>query len=369
MKTVLSQLPSRELNKASSVCKAWNETARIIKKFRHEIYNVSNHQSFEDHSVIEEMIHSMKSEPCLCLTFLTNQGLNVIPPQYAYSLSQQHSSGRCSEYKILQYLKDNLPNNCLVVGAVTPGIIVTQNYSPLTAEVENGDAFGLLCIPDCPQVVLKNFYLDRCKMRKVGVAITSQPNTVGPLLNISETDHLKCLIIIGTDPYKESKAIESICGFVRSSYPNVAIGGGFVEAIVHPDIPDRQRHSGIMGLAFCGEAVKASSAVIPQDVTNPEDVEKIILEMKQKHILGKRNIAFMFACVARGVHLYGRGDVESTIFRKCFPTTPLLGFFGNGEIGVNVSSDERVIPSTRKKPRTTCLYSYATTFTLLSFPE
>lgn len=91
--------------------------------------------------------------------------------------------------------------------------------------------------------------------------------------------------------------------------------------------------------------------------------------MKQKHSLGKRNIGFMFACVARGVHLYGRSDVESAIFRKHFPKTPLLGFFGNGEIGVNVPSDERVIPSPHKKLRTTCLYSYATTFTLLSFPE
>jgi len=77
----------------------------------------------------------------------------------------------------------------------------------------------------------------------------------------------------------------------------------------------------------------------------------------------------MFACVARGVHLYGCSDVESSIFRKYFPKTPLLGFFGNGEIGVNVPGDERAIPSPRKKPRTSYLYSYATTFAIISFPE
>jgi len=168
MKAVLSQLPSLELNKAATVCKAWNETARIIKKSRHEIYNVSDDQSFDDHSRIESLLHSMKSEPCLCLTFLTNQGLDVIPPQYAFSSSQQSSFGRCSEYHILQYLKDNLPSDCLVAGAITPGVVVTHSSSFLTTEVENGDAFGMLCIPDFPEVVLKNFYLDRCKMRKVG---------------------------------------------------------------------------------------------------------------------------------------------------------------------------------------------------------
>ena len=133
-------------------------------------------------------------------------------------------------------------------------------------------------------------------------AITSQPNTVGQLLNISETDHLKCLIIIGTDPYKESKTVDAICSFIgnrwahcrkemfsstkqhpfTSSDPNVAIGGGFVEAIVHPEIPDRQRHIGIMGLAFCGASIKASSIVIPQEVTNSEDVEKIIAQVNPR---------------------------------------------------------------------------------------
>lgn len=63
------------------------------------------------------------------------------------------------------------------------------------------------------------------------------------------------------------------------SDPNVAIAGGFVEAIVHPNIPDRQRNSGIMGLAFCGAAIKASSVVIPHEVTDPEDVERIICEV------------------------------------------------------------------------------------------
>ena len=68
--------------------------------------------------------------------------------------------------------------------------------------------------------------------------------------------------------------------FFTSSDPRVAIGGGFVEAIVHPDIPDRQRHSGIMGLAFCGAGIKASSIVIPQEVNNPDEVEKIIMKVK-----------------------------------------------------------------------------------------
>lgn len=41
----------------------------------------------------------------------------------------------------------------------------------------------------------------------------------------------------------------------------------------------------------------------------------------------------MFACVGRGKGLYDKDDVETTIFKKYFPNTPLTGLFGNGEVG------------------------------------
>ena len=109
----------------------------------------------------------------------------------------------------------------------------------------------------------------------------------------------------------------------------------------------------------------------------------LLKQMKERHEATpgqkRRSIGFMVACVARGTHLHGRSGVESAIFRKHFPTTPLLGFFGNGEIGVNCLGPESSpttnphpfqsnLPSAPKKSRTTYLHSYATTFTLVSFP-
>lgn len=41
----------------------------------------------------------------------------------------------------------------------------------------------------------------------------------------------------------------------------------------------------------------------------------------------------MFACAGRGKHWFGKRNVESESFRRHFPNTPLLGAFGNGEIG------------------------------------
>ena len=170
MKAILSELPSLHLNKAATVCKAWNETATIIKKSRHQIYNTSNSESFEDHSKIKTLIQLIKSQPSVCIIFLTNQNLGELPPELALSpLPGVPQFGRCTEYRVLRYLRKSLPKNCLIAGGITPGAIVTDNVTLHTTEVEDGDAFGLFFIPVLPDVMLTNFYIGRKKMKEVGV--------------------------------------------------------------------------------------------------------------------------------------------------------------------------------------------------------
>ena len=105
---------------------------------------------------------------------------------------------------------------------------------------------------------------------------------------------------------------------------------------------------------------------------------------------GRRSVAFMFACIARGVHVFGQSGVESSLFRKHFPRTPLLGFFGSGEIGLSsvrraANGRDPAPPASSvagggggggggrtrgppaKKSRPAYLYSYATIFVLVSF--
>ncbi|MEO0853968.1 MAG: FIST C-terminal domain-containing protein, partial [Cyanobacteria bacterium J06648_11] len=43
--------------------------------------------------------------------------------------------------------------------------------------------------------------------------------------------------------------------------------------------------------------------------------------------------AVMFSCLGRGAYLYGRPDVDSSIFHELIGHVPLGGFFCNGEIG------------------------------------
>jgi hypothetical protein len=110
------------------------------------------------------------------------------------------------------------------------------------------------------------------------------------------------------------------------------------------------------GLVFAGDGVEAASVMLNDKVRTEKAAEAALSRLKGPWMgEGKETCAFMFACCGRGVGLYrGKKNVESRIFQKLFPKTPLIGVFGNGEIGleyVPVVSDEND-DSPPKKPRT-----------------
>ncbi|CAG5129097.1 unnamed protein product, partial [Candidula unifasciata] len=89
----------------------------------------------------------------------------------------------------------------------------------------------------------------------------------------------------------------------------------------------------VSGLALCGADIKVASVLIRgQDIA---DVERAIQTLAEHKFPLHKSFGLMYACVGRGAHVYGTQNVESNIFRKHFPNTPLLGFFGNGEVGCN----------------------------------
>jgi hypothetical protein len=75
-----------------------------------------------------------------------------------------------------------------------------------------------------------------------------------------------------------SNVLECLLMIFNNRNPKVAIGGGFLETLIHPDV---QRHvcSGIVGLTFSGARVRADSIVIPQNITAPPEVEKLIVQV------------------------------------------------------------------------------------------
>ena len=88
-------------------------------------------------------------------------------------------------------------------------------------------------------------------------------------------------------------------------------------------------------VAFSGPKVKVTTIVVKETIQTEDSFEKEVKKLKNLNLSEKKSFCFMFACVGRGRGLYDKEDVETTIFKKYYPKTPLVGFFGNGEVGFN----------------------------------
>lgn len=121
---------------------------------------------------------------------------------------------------------------------------------------------------------------------------------------------------------------------------------------------------GVVGLALSGPRVQGASVLLDQDISNPKEAEDTIRRLKAAKIPERNTMGFMFACVGRGRNYYNnQSNVESAAFHKVFPSIPLFGLFGNGEIGC-----DRIV----KDDYTLCdknglQHEYTTVMTLVHF--
>jgi small ligand-binding sensory domain FIST len=67
--------------------------------------------------------------------------------------------------------------------------------------------------------------------------------------------------------------------------------------------------------------------------TSAADIEHLLTEYAAQHGAARAAGALLFSCLGRGLHLYGRADHDTDVFRTHLGEVPLGGFFCNGEIG------------------------------------
>ena len=67
--------------------------------------------------------------------------------------------------------------------------------------------------------------------------------------------------------------------------------------------------------------------------TAQEDLQAMLRQYADSHGLGSASGALLFSCLGRGMHLFGRPDHDTNLFREEVGPISLGGFFCNGEIG------------------------------------
>lgn len=130
----------------------------------------------------------------------------------------------------------------------------------------------------------------------------------------------------------------------------------------------------LQGIVFSGAALRVASVVLGRKVRNDRDVERELQRLKDASVVAETSntIAFMFSCCGRGQHHYRRKrNVESAVFRRLFPNIPLVGFFGNGEIGHEFLPHLRAGASNTEEESDLpeVLHSYTSIFVVLSWQK
>lgn len=89
------------------------------------------------------------------------------------------------------------------------------------------------------------------------------------------------------------------------------------------------------GLAV-GELLREGQVVqfhVRDAQTAEEELHALLGRYSKGHAAADSAGALLFSCLGRGIHMFGRPDHDTEIFRKHVGPMPLGGFFCNGEIG------------------------------------
>jgi small ligand-binding sensory domain FIST len=70
-----------------------------------------------------------------------------------------------------------------------------------------------------------------------------------------------------------------------------------------------------------------------RDTLAAERDMRTVIERLHGELATPPDFAFLFPCMGRGPHFYGNSDRDLELLQTCFPDLPIIGMYGNGEIG------------------------------------
>ena len=167
-----------------------------------------------------------------------------------------------------------------------------------------------------------------------------------------------------------ARSIRKLHEFYSSS---VAIIGGSVNKVYYDDRQD-QRQSSLQtacGIVLTGDPnyLNIRQVVLEGDANTREVIRDKLKQLKSNENNQCLSFAIQVSCVARGSDFYDEEkNVECSEFRSLFPGTPLIGLFGNGEIGHDyILDDSQTLQQQIKAKHANddLFRSYSTVFSLI----
>ncbi|XP_055411940.1 F-box only protein 22 isoform X2 [Bubalus kerabau] len=370
---VFTFLPAKALLRVAGVCRLWRECVRRVLRTHRNVTWIS----------------ALSSDPCHlaqhCLVRVVAEELenvHILPQTVLYMADSENfiNLEECRGHKRARKrttmeaafaLEKLFPKQCQVLGIATPGIVVTPigSRSNRPQEIEIGESGFALLFPQIEGIKIKTFHfikdpkkltLERHQLTEVGELIgvnllrgTCLAFDLVLLLKIIWFLLLCCLFFLSGSllDNPELRVVlvfgYNCCKVGASNYlqrvvstfsdMNVLLAGGQVDnlaSLTSEKSPLDIDATGVVGLSFSGHQVQGATVLLSEDVSDEKTADAAMQRLKAADIPEQNTIGFMFACVGRGSQYYrAKKNVEADAFRKFFPSVPLFGFFGNGEIG------------------------------------
>ncbi|XP_040113261.1 F-box only protein 22 [Oryx dammah] len=332
---VFTFLPAKALLRVAGVCRLWRECVRRVLRTHRSVTWIS----------------ALSADPCHlaqhCLVRVVAEELenvHILPQTVLYMADSENfiNLEECRGHKRARKrttveaafaLEKLFPKQCQVLGIVTPGIVVTPigSRSNRPQEIEIGESGFALLFPQIDGIKIKPFHF--IKDPKKLTLERHQLTEVGLLDN----PELRVVLVFGYNCCKvgASNYLQRVVS--TFSDMNVILAGGQVDnltSLTSEKSPLDIDATGVVGLSFSGHQVQGATVLLNEDVSDEKAADAVMQRLKAANIPEQNTIGFMFACVGRGSQYYrAKKNVEADAFRKFFPSVPLFGFFGNGEIG------------------------------------
>eukprot|EP00069_Balaena_mysticetus_P013676 bmy_01529T0 len=326
---VLTFLPAKALLRVAGVCRLWRECVRRVLRTHRSVTWISAGPAdaghLEEHCLVRVNVH-----------ILPRTVLYMADSETFISLEECRGHKRARKRTTMEAafaLETLFPKQCQVLGIVTPGIVVTPmgSSSNRPQEIEIGESGFALLFPQIEGIKIKPFHF--IKDPKKLTLERHQLTEVGLLDN----PELRVVLVFGYNCCKvgASNYLQRVVS--TFSDMNVILAGGQVDnlaSLTSEKNPLDIDATGVVGLSFSGHRIQSATVLLNEDVNDEKTAEAAMQRLKAANIPEQNTIGFMFACVGRGFQYYrAKGNVEADAFRKFFPSVPLFGFFGNGEIG------------------------------------
>lgn len=223
---------------------------------------------------------------------------------------------------------------------------------------------GILLLPKFPSNVF-GIYPFELPHRTAIPADISRADFYQLLGHVPTDVPIRCVVFFLTRPHHHADT--SLRKLLEYHSPNIVIIGGFIDKIHYDNRHDTpHKASPVCGIVLTGDEhhFNIQQVVLPPDLNRREDIENKLKALQTKSTF---SLGIQVSCVARGSEFYqNQQNIECSTFRHLFPHTPLIGIFGNGEIGHDYLPREIPLEQNQFPAKDDLFLTYSSVFSLIS---